>query len=136
MEQADRWDGEYHVDLVHTEWAAGTQSLLIRLSLRGDHIELDRPDPADWSSRVLLRYSLPDGSTADPLVHPARFLNGLHTHLSGDYLVASEPHLASDCPFAADGILPMAPIDTSSNIATGERALPHGRPRSHEFHPS
>jgi hypothetical protein len=136
MEIADGWDGESHVDVVHTEWAAGTQALLVRLLLRDDRVAVDGPDPANWGSRLLLAYSLPDGSTADPFAQPVGFLTGLHSHLCGDYLVASEPHRASDCPFAAGSVLPMAPVE-ASNSATGERARRHGRgSRSRELRAS
>jgi hypothetical protein len=125
---ADVWDDEGHVDVVHNEWAAGTQRVVARLTLRDGQIQIDEPHPANWGARLLLGYSLPDGTTADPVDDPIRFLTGLHLHLGGDYLLATEPHLAADCPFAAD-ILVMSPtpVPPAADHATHRESRSMGR---------
>jgi hypothetical protein len=136
MEIAEGWDGEDHVDLVHNQWAAGKQTLLARLTLRDGHVHVDDADPGAWRETLLLTYRLPDGSAVDPDSHPGRFLNGLHTHLSGDYLLASKPHRLSECRFVADSLL-MPPADAGSHQPAHGPSRSSGRgPRSRELHAS
>jgi hypothetical protein len=91
----------YHVDLIQTDWAAGTEQLAARLVLNGKGVQVtDSDDPDAWASRVLR--PIPDGfgEMVVPDKNPKLFLFALAgRHSAGTYVHAIGPHEQMECPF-------------------------------------
>jgi hypothetical protein len=88
-----------HVDVVQNKWSAGTQNRVARVELgQGGEITVHSDDHWDRLVRDAL-----DGIDADS---PDGLLRGLAGHFTSDYVFATEPHDANECPFAGGEELP------------------------------
>lgn len=94
-----------HVDLIHTDWLAGTQQAVARVDI--DDAGHLRVAPEHWAKQLPALDT--QGQAADAV------LGELHDKMNGTYVDASEPHDDGECPFAG-----------GSQIALkGERADAH-----------
>ncbi len=93
-----------HVDVVKNEWLAGFQVVVARVCDDGGKLRINAANP-EWEALVE-RYH-----TAAEDASPSAFVDGLHEHLQGDYLFATEPHELEACPFHGDVILPVVGVE-------------------------
>jgi hypothetical protein len=91
-----------HVELIQNEWAAGQQRVVARLTLNGGgEIQIESTDDEVWREIVLRPFrDSHSGRDVSPEENPEAFLLGLHDHLRGDYLFATEPHSEDQCDLA------------------------------------
>jgi hypothetical protein len=88
-----------HVDVVENKWSAGTRKRAARVELaQGGEISVEGDD--HWHRLV---HDALDRIDADS---PDGRLRGLASHFTSDYVFATEPHDASECPFAGGEELP------------------------------
>lgn len=96
-----------HVDIVKNEWLAGFQVLVAQVSVDGEDIKVDTPDPK-WDE--IVRRPILDKTSGDMVYaykDPERFLEMLTTAINSSYLFATEPHSGDACPFASSLVLPL-----------------------------
>ncbi len=87
-----------HVDVVKNEWLAGFQVVVARVCDDGGTVQIKAAKP-EWEA-LIEKYRDAEASSD-------AFIGGLHEHLHGDYLFATEPHDETECPFHGDVILPL-----------------------------
>src|SRR4051794_41036062 len=85
----------YHVDIISNEPLAGRQHLLARIHM-DDHGQF-RVESDDVEHMLgTLRQIVPE---LDPDHDPAAFVAALPERVDYTYMIASEPHSATDCGF-------------------------------------
>jgi hypothetical protein len=99
-----------HVDVVQNKWSAGTQNRVARVEL-GQSGEITVFGDQHWDR--LVRDAL-ERIDADS---PNGLLRGLAGHFTSDYVFATEPHVASECPFAGGDELPFHEARTRDRAA-------------------
>lgn len=95
-----------HIDIVEPDFQKGCQVRVANLSIAGGRYDLVSADPARWV-RVLGLEAAP--ALADD-ASVRQFLERVAARLRGDYLFATEPHEAGNCPFVNGDSVPMAAV--------------------------
>jgi hypothetical protein len=66
------------------------------------------PVDSGWEAAALLPFIDPEsGDELTPTDTAERFVRALHTHLKGDYLLATEAHDAGDCEYRIGEEIPL-----------------------------
>jgi hypothetical protein len=95
-----------HVDIVHTQWSAGTQSVEARVSVVDGRVRFRGVLAAQWRQKLVGRYA--ESGLPDPADGPEEFVAALHDHLANDYFLATLPHDRGECPFGTKQIVQMS----------------------------
>jgi hypothetical protein len=97
-----------HVELIQNEWSAAQQRVVARLTLNGSGVHVDPADDDHWTVLALRPFIDPiTGTEVRAEEEPDRFLRGLHHHLNGDYVFATEAHEEGECEFALGTVVPL-----------------------------
>jgi hypothetical protein len=89
-----------HVDIVHTQWSAGTQSVEARVSVVDGRVRFRGVLAAQWRQKLVGGYA--ESGLSDPADGPEEFVAALHDHL------ATLPHDRGECPFGTKQIVQMS----------------------------
>ena len=107
-----------HVDVVKVDWGKGTQTRVAHVQAASDDIKID----GGYDDVIRRPYTdRESGKLLEPSADPERFVQQLHTVMSGSYLAATELHDDDACPFLEDETLALEPAETAEHcgIAPG-----------------
>jgi hypothetical protein len=91
-----------HVDVVKVDWGKGTQTRVAKVYATEDDIKVD----GGYDDVIRRPYTDREtGKRLDPTVDPERFVEQLHTVMSGSYLAATELHDDDMCLFREEETL-------------------------------
>jgi len=91
-----------HVDVVKVDWGKGTQTRVAQVYATDDDIKVD----GGYDEVIRRPYTDRDsGKRLDPSTDPERFVQQLHTVMSGSYLAATELHDDNTCRFREEETL-------------------------------
>jgi hypothetical protein len=112
-----------HVDIVHNQWSAGTQSIEARVSVTDGKVRFRGVLAAQWRQRLVEKSV--EAGLPDPVTEPELFVASLHDRYDNDYFFATEPHDRGQCPFGSKRVVQMSgtPPHEGSTVAT---ARAHG----------
>ena len=98
-----------HVDVVKVDWGKGTRTRVAHVQVCLDDIKVE------GSYEDVIRRPYTDresGKLIEPSADPERFVQQLHTVMSGSFLVATELHDDDACPFFENDTLALEPAET------------------------
>lgn len=103
-----------HVEIVRNEWSSGRQRIVAKLVLNGTGAI--RAEGSDQWTAVAMKPFV-DLETGAELSAEAGepFLRGLHRHLRGDYLFATEAHDEGECDYRLDEEFWLSPLPITSD---------------------
>ncbi len=85
-----------HVDVVKVDWGKGTQTRVAQVYAGLDDIKVD----GSYDDVIRRPYTdRENGRLLEPSADPERFVERLHTVMSGSYLIATQVHDDNKCPF-------------------------------------
>jgi hypothetical protein len=91
-----------HVDVVEVDWGKGTQTRVAQVQAYADDIKVD----GDYGEVIRRPYTdRESGKLLEPGTDPGRFVEKLHTVMSGSYLAATELHDDDMCLFREEETL-------------------------------
>jgi hypothetical protein len=98
-----------HVDVVKVDWGKGTQTRVAQVYATLDDIKID----GGYDDVIRRPYTdRESGKSLEPTTDPGRFVEQLHTVMSGSYLAATKLHDDDACPFREEETLDLESIDT------------------------
>lgn len=99
-----------HVDVVKVDWGKGTQTRVAQVYATSDDIKVD----GGYDDVIRRPYTdRESGKRLEPNTDPERFVEQLHTVMSGSYLVATELHDDDACLFREEETLALESAETS-----------------------
>jgi len=106
-----------HVDIVHNQWTAGTQSVEARVSVHAGRLLFRGLLASQWRHRLVDGFA--ESGLPDPIEEPERFVVQLHERYQNDYFFATEPHDRDLCPYGSKRVIqmPTAPQRGSPAVA-------------------
>jgi hypothetical protein len=91
-----------HVDVVKVDWGNGTQTRVAQVQTAVDDIKID----GGYDEVIRRPYTdRESGKLLEPTTDPGRFVEQLHTVMSGSYLTATQTHDDDACPFGEEETL-------------------------------
>ncbi len=84
-----------HIDLIENDWLAGQQRVVAGLSVVRGQYDFRTGDLPRWA-RVLEPAKLPSPAPTDGVED---LLKVVSSRIQGDYVFATEPHDAEECPY-------------------------------------
>ena len=91
-----------HVDVVKVDWGKGTQTRVAQVYAADDDIKVD----GGYDDVIRRPYTdRESGKLLEPSADPERFVQQLHTVMSGSYLAATELHDDDTCLFREEETL-------------------------------
>ena len=94
-----------HVDIVHNQWSAGTQSVEARVSVVDGRVRFRGVLGLQWRQRLADGYV--EAGLPNPADDPDAFVASLQSHLTNDYFFATPPHDRGECPFGHRRVVQM-----------------------------
>ena len=99
-----------HVDVVKVDWGKGTQTRVAQVYAASDDIKID----GSYDDVIRRPYTdRESGKRLEPSADPERFVEQLHSVMSGSYLAATELHDDNNCPFREEGTLALESTETA-----------------------
>lgn len=105
-----------HVDVVRVDWDEGTKTRVAHVQPASGDIKIDG-DLEDLISRPYTDRE--SGKVLTPTADPVRFVERLHTVMSGSYLVATELHDDDACLFREHKSLALESTETAERCSVG-----------------
>jgi hypothetical protein len=98
-----------HVDAVKVDWGKGTQTRVAQVYATSDDIKVD----GGYDDVIRRPYTdRESGKRLEPNTDPERFVEQLHTVMSGSYLIATELHDDDTCIFREEDTLALESAET------------------------
>jgi hypothetical protein len=98
-----------HVDIVRVDWGKGTQTRVAQVQACDDDIKVD----GDYDEVIRRPYTDREGGKLlTPSSDPKRFVEQLHTVMSGSYLAATPLHDDDACLFLEDETIALESAET------------------------
>jgi hypothetical protein len=97
-----------HVDIIHNQWSAGTQTVEARVSIANGRVRFRGALASQWRNQLV--GSFQEAGLVDPWDNPEGFVSQLHERYRNDYFFATQPHDRGQCPFARHRVLPMPSV--------------------------
>jgi hypothetical protein len=95
-----------HVDVVKVDWGKGTQTRVAQVYAADDNIKVDSSYDGSYDDVIRRPYTdRESGKRLEPSTDPERFVEQLHTVMSGSYLAATELHNDDTCLFREEETL-------------------------------